>query len=91
MTCAAYYGHTDVIKELIDNGADVNLVGGGAMCVGIGGWLVGCRHLGSGVLYGAVLYHCAVLCSKSCALCTTLLFIGSALELDFCDAHIYNA
>jgi ankyrin repeat protein len=26
MTCAAYYGHTDVIKELIENGADVNLV-----------------------------------------------------------------
>jgi ankyrin repeat protein len=26
MTCAAYYGHTDVIRELIENGADVNLV-----------------------------------------------------------------
>jgi hypothetical protein len=25
MTCAAYYGHTDVTRDLVENGADVNL------------------------------------------------------------------
>jgi hypothetical protein len=34
MTCAAYYGHTDVIKELIENGADVNLVSMGHTACG---------------------------------------------------------
>lgn len=44
MTCAAYYGHTDVIKELIENGADVNLVRNQAQLSASHAYTVECNY-----------------------------------------------
>jgi hypothetical protein len=65
MTCAAYYGHTDVIKELIENGADVNLVRlAWQLHIAAAAW--GDSGVSCGSWLGAAAFYMCISCVQPC-------------------------